>query len=213
MGLALLAGSGRWQGKLLGAAHWVSQLLVVLLLLLVSGAVFFFGSRLVAEPFIDALSEGAEIAVGVHEPGPRFSVGRLFKDLGHVLIDILIDVPLFFACHGVNLVIGFIPVVGPPVQLLCGWLINVVFSAMEMSAVGMARRGIRGWGRWQVAKANRTRILSLGAGVVMLMLLPLAQLLTLPVAVVAGTLVVIELERDDRLRLPERPAPAAEPAA
>ncbi len=199
-----------WQSKLLGAAHGLTQFLVVVFLLFLSGAVFFFGSRLVAEPFIDLLSEGAEVAAG-HEPtGRKFTFGRLMKDLGLVLVDILIDVPLFFACHAVNLVIGLVPVIGPPVQVVCAWLINATFSAMEMSAVGMARRGVRGWGRWQVAKANQTRILGLGAGVVLLLMVPLAQLVTLPVAVVAGTLVVIELERDNRLRPPARTAAEAE---
>jgi len=200
-----------WQGWLINAAHGLAQIAVVLVLLVFSGAVFFFGSRLVAEPFIDLLSEGTEVAVGVDQPGPRFSVGRLLKDLGHVLIDILIDVPLFFACHAVNLLIGFIPVIGPPIQVVCAWLINATFSAMEMSAIGMGRRGVRGWARWQVAKANRTRILGLGAGVVLLMLVPLAQLATLPVAVVAGTLVVIELEREDRLKRPVKAEPEPAP--
>ena len=198
------SGTEGWHGQILGMAHLAGKLLVTLVLLLLSAAVFFFGSRLVAEPFIDLLSEGTDAAVGVEQSGQRFSIGRLIKDLGLVLLDIAIDIPLFIACHAINFGIGFIPVVGPPIQVVCTWLINATFSAIEMSAIGMARRGVRGWSRWQVAKANRTRILGLGSGVVLLMLVPLAQLVTLPVAVVAGTLVVIELEKEDRLRKPAK---------
>lgn len=194
-----------WQGTVLSWAHWAAQALVTVVLILISGALFFFGSTVVAEPFIDLLSEQAERDLGHEVAKPKFGLGQLLKDLVLVLRDVAIDITLFLLCQVIVFLLNFIPGVGTVLHVIAGWLVNITFAGLEMSGMGLARRGIRGFVRWQYLKANKYKFLGLGAGVVLVLLIPLAQLITLPIAVVAGTLVVIDLERQGRLQ------PAATP--
>ena len=50
-----------------------------------------------------------------------------------------------------------------------------------------------------IIRANRSRVLGLGLGLTLVLFFPLTTLLVLPVGVVGGTLVYLDLEREGRL--------------
>ena len=79
------------------------------------------------------------------------------------------------------------------------------------SCSALVRRGWRGRKRWRVMRRHWGVVLGVGTAAALLALVPLAQLLTLPIAVVGGTLAMVELERAGRLphNLPEAEAPVA----
>lgn len=94
-------------------------------------------------------------------------------------------------------VVGFIPVVGPAVAFLIatgvgGWLL-----ALELTAYPCARRGIvRFEERKRFLKADRARAWGFGVTVYVMMLIPGAALVVLPLATVGATTIVSDLTEE-----------------
>ncbi len=188
-----------WRAWLGGGAHGLARWVLTGLLLLLSGAVFFFGSSVIAEPFVDFLSEGTEREVGVERASEGFAVGRWLRDTALVLIDVTVDLGLLLVLQALLLVLHFVPGLGQVLHLVLGWLTNAAFAGNSVASMPLCRRGLHGFRRWRLFGAHRARLLGLGVGVMLVLLVPLAQLLTLPLAVIAGTLVVVDLEREGSL--------------
>ncbi len=184
-----------WRAWLASGAHWLAAVLVTGLLLVLSGAVFLGGSTLVADPFIDLLSQATEQILGTVPADAPFSLAAAARDILLVLRDVAADLLMFGLAQAALLLLHLIPVAGGVLHLVAGWLVNAVFAAMEMASPPLARRGVRGLTRWRTVRAEPATFVGFGAGVVLLLLVPLAQLVTLPVAVVAGTVLVVERER------------------
>ncbi|MCC7492712.1 MAG: EI24 domain-containing protein [Fimbriimonadaceae bacterium] len=179
--------------------RWLAQAAVTGLLLLISGAAFFFGSQLIAEPFVDLLSEGTETELGLPPRDGARGFKRWAKSIGWVIVDVAVDLTLFVLVQALLLVLHLIPGIGSVVHLVLGWLANAVFAGASVAGMPLSRRGLHGKARWQVYGRHKPRFLGLGMSVVLVLLVPLASLLTLPLAVIAGTLMVTDLERENRL--------------
>lgn len=190
---------GGWQAVSLRGLHVVAQVLLTAVLVAVSGALFFFGSALAAEPFLDPLSEAAERAAGAHVPHHPFSLRRVIRETAALLRDVVLDLGLFAVMQLAVLLLLLIPGVGAVVHMVVAWVVNSMFAAIEMTTGPLVRRELRGRRRWRVVRAEAPRLLSLGSTILALLMIPLAQLATLPVAVVAGALAVVDMEQEGRL--------------
>lgn len=191
--------SGGWIGGLLRAGHVLASLLVFLLLLLVTGALFFFGATLAAEPFIDPLSEGVERALGAEPAKGPGGVGQTVRNTVWIFRDVGLDISLFVLAQILVWLLAFVPGVGPVLHLGVGWLVNAWFAGLEMTTGAAIRRGYRGRARWRALRRDTPRILGVGTAAVLLLLVPIVQLLTLPIAIVAGTIAVVDLQRQGKL--------------
>lgn len=182
-----------WRAALAGAGHALAKLAAIAVGLVLAAAVFWFGSRLLAEPFIDPLIEATERALGHQATLARWSLGGLARSLLFTLGDVVLDLALFGVAQVLAVALLLVPVAGGALSAVAGWLIGVWFAALEMSSGTLIRGGRRGLARWRSLARRRWLALGLGAGVTLLLVVPLAQLLTLPVAVVAGTIAALEI--------------------
>ncbi|HEX6967956.1 MAG TPA: EI24 domain-containing protein [Micromonosporaceae bacterium] len=158
---------------------------------------------LVGDPFYEKISEQVEEWFGgvsdeCEAPWWR-SLGRSLADSARLLgTTLLIAVPL--------LVIGLIPVVGQLTAAVLGALVGGWFLALELVGVPFSRRGLTLADRRRILKQHRPVAQGFGTAVFLCFLIPLGAVLTMPAAVIGGTLLARRV-----LGLPVEP-PAAAPA-
>ena len=136
--------SSGWRDALLTSAHLLVKALTTFLLIVFSGAVFFFGSAVVAEPFIEPLSRATERELGVEVAVDKSSIANSLRDIALTLRDVCGDVCAFAALQFVAMLLGFIPGIGAVCHVVLAWMVNALFSGLEMSGEALARRGFRG---------------------------------------------------------------------
>jgi CysZ protein len=178
----------------LGGLQLLARALAVVLLLAVSGALFFVGSNLIAQPFVDALSAATDTTLGSSVVAPA-GWRALLREWGWVVGDVLLDLAVYLIAQGVVLVAWLVPGVGGGLHLVLAWLVNAWFAGAGMVCSPLVRRGTHGLARWRRMRALGALVLGIGAGSLLVLLVPLAQLLTLPIAVVGATLALVEQER------------------
>jgi CysZ protein len=139
----------------------------------------------IGDPFYEIISERVEEKVGggsgtVDIPWSVSMRRNLADSLRLVLFSVLIGIPLFIA--------GFIPIVGQTVIPVIdagvgGWLI-----ALEMTGIAFNRRGLRLADRRKALRERRWMALGFGVPVFLLLLVPFAAIIVVPVAVAGSTL-------------------------
>lgn len=176
-----------------GAGHWVgtlARLLAVVLLLAVSGGLFLVGSNLIAQPFIDPLSAEADRLLGWQDEAEALTVKGTLREAGALAADLAADIGLYLLAQVLLLTLWLVG--AGPVQVGLSWLVNAWFTGAGMVCSPLCRRGLRGRARWAAMLRAPGLVLGVGLASLALMLVPLAQLLTLPVATLGGTLAVAE---------------------
>ena len=180
-GAALLGWRAVWlvlSGVLLVASYICSALLAQVLL----------------APLNDRLSDQVERAVlgGVGAPFVmRQFVGDVAQGIAHSLLNLVALAVATLAALALNLV----PLVGPVAATAAGLLISSSFAAVEFTDWPMARRRMTWRAKWAVARAHAPAYLGLGLGLQLLLAVPVLNLLLLPVAVTAGTLLYCDLAK------------------
>jgi CysZ protein len=152
----------------------------------------------IGDPFYEIISERVEERFGggsgtVDIPWHVSMRRNLADSLRLVLFSILIGIPLFLA--------GFIPVVGQTVipvvdASVGGWLI-----ALEMTGIAFNRRGLRLADRRKALREQRWMALGFGVPVFLLLLIPFAAIIVVPIAVAGSTLLArtaLGLPNEDR---------------
>ncbi|PTL78570.1 EI24 domain-containing protein [Vitiosangium sp. GDMCC 1.1324] len=170
-----------WYGRVL----WYLLLVLMFLVLLVVGANVVL--PLVLAPLQDPLSELTEEQCGGYSP-PPFRLGAFLQGLvtsvGHTLMRVLLLVLGLAVLFPLNLV----PVVGNVTWTVLGTLWTMLWLAGEHLAAPMTRHL---YPFSEVRRALRERwllCLGFGAGVYVLLWIPILNSFFLPVAVVGGTL-------------------------
>ncbi|MBL4569596.1 MAG: sulfate transporter CysZ [Alcanivorax sp.] len=177
-----------------GALHFLVDaaiLLVWVLLLALFASVFSIGVQLIAAPFMGFLAEKVDIQTTGH-PMPDESIPamilRTFKrELRKTWYWLWRAVLILF----VVMVVYFIPVVNVFASaiwfLWSGWLL-----AMQYIDFGADNRQVPFEVMLERLKTKRWLVLTFGAVVMGLTMLPLVNLFIMPVAVIAGTLIWVE---------------------
>jgi len=106
--------------------------------------------------------------------------------------DVSVDMGLFalyqMACFAALL----IPAAGGGICLALQTMGAAFFAGIEMMSGPLVRRGNHGMRRWKMLLGRKKIVAGVGAGALILTLVPFAQLFTLPIAVVGGTIAAIE---------------------
>ena len=131
-------------------------------------------------------------------PGEPFSVKGACGDFALALCEVGMDLGALVVGHVSLLLLHLAPIAGAVAHAVLGFLLSTFFAGLEVTGPALARRRVRGTRRWRVLREDPWRSVGLGTGVLLVLLVPLAQLLTLPIAVVAGTLTVLDWEREGR---------------
>lgn len=208
--LALHYGHAWMVQKLPQEGFWATLGSVASTVVLLAAAVVasFYASMLITQPFMDPLSAATEAEMASLPQGSGGGVRAVVREGWLVLVDVGVDLFWMVLAQALLLLIYFTPVAAWLHPLLA-WITNAWFAGAGMVCSPLVRRGWRGRKRWRVMRRHSGLVLGVGTAAALLALVPLAQLLTLPIAVIGGTLAMVDAERAGRLphNLPD-PEPA-----
>jgi CysZ protein len=150
------------------------------------GSVSFIAiTLLIGGPFYEHIAEQAEKQLGLDasDDGAGFvrQFGRGVRDSLKLVGVALIGAIVLFG-------IGFIPVAGQIAALVLGALFGAWVISLEMVGLVFQRRGLKFGERHRALRQHRAVVFGFGLPTYLLCLVPVAQLVVIPAAVVGGTL-------------------------
>jgi CysZ protein len=181
-----------WVGGLLTALRWLIQLVAGLLITLLGLVVVLLLSSIVAAPFNDALSEAVEhILTG--EAAPPFSLRRMLADIARTVRLELLKVLVYLGVVGPMFLASFIvPGVGQVISL-AGFALTAVYLGIDYVDWPAARRDWSVRDRITFTRRQLPAVAGFGAGVWVLLFIPLINLFFMPAAVAGGTMLFLAL--------------------
>ncbi|MEW5724438.1 MAG: sulfate transporter CysZ, partial [Thermodesulfobacteriota bacterium] len=199
-----LAHFGDWLNQWLTPAQaWYWAVLYYLLLLvflagLILAAVFTFtaAANILASPFNDALSERTELIVAGAQEKP-FSLRAIVKEAGRTVVEELKKILFFLVVFLILLLFNLIPIAGQLVYGALMTLFTILWLGLNFLDYAFARHGFRFGAKIGFVRRNPGAVFGYGLGVFVWLLVPLLNLALIPVAVVGGTLLYLELSKDE----------------
>jgi CysZ protein len=196
---------------------WVTLgVLVRLVLVGLVGLVLYFLAGLVATPFNDRLSDKVErMVLGQYEE--PFSWRVLLGDLANSLAHSSLSLVLWFTVMVCAFFLNVLPGVGSVLSLLVGTVATAIFMGRESLDGCMSRRRMSYGHKYRLLLSQFPLVFGFGLVVSVLLWIPFLNFVMLPIAVVGGTLLYCELERqglvpDPRGNLGYRPIRHVQPA-
>lgn len=179
-------GEGWWWAWL----YYLALIVVGLLALGVGLLLLASLGRVLAAPFLDVLARRVEIVVSGAPappgPGPLATVARVLRQ---ETLKLLLYAALTLALTFLGLLA---PLLGGAASAALGWLLTTFFLALEFMDYPLERRGLGLGGKIAAVWRTTPGWLGLGGALMALGLIPLLNLLFLPLAAVAGTLYYLE---------------------
>jgi CysZ protein len=181
-----------WVGGLVTALRWLFGLIAGALFILLGSILVVLLSSIVAAPFNDALSEAVERIV-TGRGAPRFSLRRVIADVVRTirlevlkaLIYVVIVGPMFLASF-------FVPGIGQALSV-AGFTLSALYLGIDYVDWPAARRDWTVSDRVRSARRHLPAVLGFGAGVWVLLFIPLVNLFFMPAAVAGGTMLFLDL--------------------
>lgn len=176
-------------------------LLVVFVLLLLVMIVFTFAlvANLLASPFNDALSSRSEAeARGVVSSDP-FSLSRILMETGRAVIEELKKLFFFLLVLGLLLLLNIVPILGSGASVILSFCFTIFWLGFAFIDYALARHGLRLGAKLRFLMKNIFPVWGFGAGVFVGLLVPVLNLAFIPLAVVGGTLMYVDLTPDEQV--------------
>jgi CysZ protein len=196
---------------------WVTLGVIVRLVLVgLVGLVLYFLAGLVATPFNDRLSDKVErMMLGQYEE--PFSWRVLMGDLANSLAHSSLSLALWFTVMVCAFFLNLLPIVGSVLSLFVGTVATAVFMGRESLDGCMSRRRMSYGHKYRLILSQFPLVFGFGLVGSVLLWIPFLNFVMLPIAVVGGTLLYCELERqglvpDPRGNLGYRPIRHVPPA-
>ncbi|MDY0211394.1 MAG: sulfate transporter CysZ [Desulfuromonadaceae bacterium] len=167
---------------------WGARGVAFLFMLVVVFFTFTVVGNFIAAPFNDVLSEKTEHMLMDTTCSEAFSVAALFSDVWRTVVDEVRKLSMFVIVMMLLLPVNFIPLIGPPVFGICTVLLTLYFLVVEYTGFVFSRKRLRFSHQRVFIRTHRTQALGFGLAVMLTLMLPLVQFLTIPLAVVAATL-------------------------
>ncbi|MBW2733031.1 MAG: EI24 domain-containing protein [Deltaproteobacteria bacterium] len=173
---------------------YLLYVLIFVAVMLIGYVAFFVVQGIVTAPFNDLLSEKVEEIAYGREPQPfvwsifaKGIVAAILHEVAKLALWLAVMIPLFL--------FSFVPVIGTLVFAIGGFITTTRFFAYDHLDYSMARR-LWSFKRKRAAlKQNRSLTSGFGAGVTLVLLIPVVGLLSIPMAAVGGTLLFCDLEK------------------
>ncbi|MFK7931299.1 MAG: EI24 domain-containing protein [Myxococcota bacterium] len=175
-----------WNGSALFLIFWAFATGVLLLY----SAIGILGS-----PFYDRLSQAVEAIVRPSST-PPFAWRTFLTDVWWSAVHSLMATVLWLGVLGLLVALSAIPVVGPLLELAASLLLTAGFIAREMMDGVMSRRRYRFVDKLALVWTHLPLMTGFGLAVTLLIAIPVVNFLAWPAAVVAGTLLFLDLEGD-----------------
>ncbi len=198
-------GEGALATTLLVLWH-VALVLARLALFLVGTLVFYGVGGVVAIPFNDFLSQAVEESVLGSRSEP-FTWGLFFADLRMSLSHSLLGLALYVVVMVPVLLLNLVPVVGSVVAATLGGLATTVFLAREMIDGPLSRDRITFANKVGVLRQQKALMIGFGSATACMLWVPGLNLISIPCAVVGGTLLYCQLKVEDQLPTPRPRGP------
>lgn len=185
----------RPEGTLWQALWYVLYVFMAIIVLLMGYMLFFALQGVLSAPFNDLISERVEkLAFGL-EPLP-FEWGRFTRGLATSLFNELRKQSVYLLGMGALLLIKvLVPVAGPLIFLIGGFVLSANFFCYDFMDFSMARREMPWSAKMALMRGNRMLTLGFGAALAGAMAVPVLGSLTMPMAAVGGTLLFCDLDR------------------
>ncbi|MCZ7684370.1 MAG: EI24 domain-containing protein [Sandaracinaceae bacterium] len=174
-------GDGFWVG-VLGVLHWLLRALVLLLLWALGLLAVVFLTNVIAAPFNDLLSEAVEEIV-TGRPGPPFSLKTLARDSVRTVFLELFKLVIYLAVMLPMFVLSYVPVVGPILYAVVGFLFTTLYFAVDYIDWPASRRSRSIHYRFGMLHEHFLPMFGFGTGVWLFLFIPLVNLLFMPAAV------------------------------
>lgn len=184
--------------------RWAGEVLVGLVLTAAAVVFAVVLASPIASPFNDALSRALEDRLG---GAPEHPVSILRDVTRSVLLELL-KLALLAAALGPLLVLSWlVPFVGPALYTVAAGALTALYFALDYTEWPWVRRGLGLRARLGELARDWPSSLGFGAGVWLVMFLPVVNLALMPMAVAGGTLWVREVDARRSRRAGPSPAP------
>lgn len=186
-----------WVGGLLTALRWLIELVAGILITLFGLVLVLLLSSVVAAPFNDALSEAIEhILTG--DVAPQFSFRRMLADIARTVRLELLKVLVYLGVVGPMFLASIIlPGIGQIVSLV-GFALTAVYLGVDYVDWPAARRDWSVRDRITFVRRQLPALAGFGAGVWVLLFIPLVNLFFMPAAVAGGTILFLTLHPPEK---------------
>lgn len=190
-----------WLDALARGAREVVRFVATVLATGLAFVLALFSAQLAGAPFYDALS-GAVEALHMGQHPESTSMAALLRDAARSVQLVMLKLLIYVAWMLPLWIIALaVPVVGPVVQAVLGFVLTVAFVALDHLDWAAARHGLRVGERMRVLRTHPGPVLSFGLCVWCLLLVPVVNLFLMPAAVAGGTLLFLDLGISPRHRL------------
>jgi len=175
-----------------GATHaprWLWQAVLWVLFFLVMWLTFITLVNIVAGPWNEALSARIEDLLAGTDRAPPDDLSQNLRDLARGIRHSLIRLCIFWTVYLPLLILSLIPTgVTELLFLVVGIPWSSFFVALEFADIPESRRRRGLWDKFRTVWAHRAPMMGFGVASFFLLMIPLVNLLTVPVAVTGMTL-------------------------
>ena len=174
---------------------WYVVMVFAFLLMIVAGYVAFFVIQtILSSPFNDILTERVEMLAIGKEP-PPFTLARFTKSIAVTLVHTVVKLSIYVFFMVPLILIGWIiPVVGPVISSVGGFIITAYFVSYDQMDFAMARREWSFGRKIRAVTKNLSLTFGFGGSMAGILFIPILGILFIPLAAVGGTLLFCDLE-------------------
>lgn len=149
---------------------------------------------IVLAPLHDRLSEKVERLVAPR-PDEKFDAATFVRDVGTGMAHTVLNLVLFVAIGIPVILLNLVPGIGSLISAALGAVFTGFMLAMEMSDYALSQRRLNWRAKWGVIRRRPWLFLGFGLTLAALLWIPFAGAITVPAAVISGTLLVVAAER------------------
>lgn len=161
--------------------------LAAYVILLAIGVLVLPGLALV--PMTDPLSVAAEDAMGIARSGDG-TILRTLKETGRAMANMAVRGTVFIAGHALLLSLLLVPLAGGIAWTVLSWVWTAVWTAMAYLDIPLARH-LRSFGdAFRVFRRRKALFLGFGAMLTVILWVPVFNVLLVPLAIVASTMLL-----------------------
>ncbi|MDX9720238.1 MAG: EI24 domain-containing protein [Myxococcota bacterium] len=175
--------------------YWVFVITTALLVGLLAYALFLVASAAASSIFSERLSEELEHMLMGTTATPSSSSQSFFGAFLDSVKGSLSSLLRLLLIALASLALHLVPVLGSVLSLFFTWSAGAYFISQELIDATAQRHGYSPAARRKLVLSNKALFLGMGSGLLLLALLPLANFLTVPLGVMAGTQAFLRLTR------------------
>lgn len=184
---------------LLAGVRWLLAGVLMIVALLITWFSFTLVGNVIAAPFNELLSVATERMFRDRaSPGPEEGWRALLGEMARAVSDEARKMAFFLLVQAALLPLNLVPIIGTVVYTLLSLGFGVLFVALEFTDYPMARRRIPFADRRRAVWRNRALMSGFGGSLFLTFFIPGMNLICLPLGVVGGTLLYLDLAERDR---------------